>query len=211
MKTSFLSKSVFAALLMALALSGCAKKESAGVRMAGRGGATNNTSGVNPASPYKGDVTCTTGAPGTGTLYTSEEEVLRLISATLNPDTFEGICKANFSATLKFDANGAVVKSGSAIFIQIVDSLVGQVSEGQQIKPYEINFTNAVSGQFDRNSNSFEVIFEDSFGTFDIQGRVVGNEAQGTVHFENKTRFDNGTPESGTLGSFRMPLSSIQK
>ncbi|UOF02131.1 hypothetical protein [Bdellovibrio reynosensis] len=209
MNPTFFNKSVSALLLTAVLFSGCAKKETAGTRVAGRG--NNVTQTTVPTSPYTGDVTCSKGAAGTGTLYTTEVEVLGLISATLDPKNFQGICKANFSATLKFDTSGNVVKNGSAIFIQIVDSLVGQMSEGQVIKPYEINFTNAVSGHYDTQSRTFEVRFEDSFGTFDIQGQVVGGEAQGHVVYENKVRYDNGTPESGTLGSFRIPVSALFK
>ncbi|MDG0818211.1 hypothetical protein [Bdellovibrio svalbardensis] len=209
MKQSILSKMILGALLAgSLGMTACAKKDDSTVRVAGRGGAV--TSGGGSVTP-ENTATCSNGQTGTGTLQATNEAILALVSATISPESFQGICKKNFSASLKFDSSGNVVSSGSSILIQIVDALVGQVYQGKTIQAYEIQFANAVSGMYNRNTGSFQVTFADSYGSFVISGQVNGANATGSVYFQNNVAVAGYSPVGGTLGTFTIPTAVLIK
>lgn len=210
MKQSILSQLLLGALLtISLGMAACAKKDSSSdVRVAGRGGvvATATTSGL-PANT----ATCNNGQTGTGSLQTTTNAVLALVSATIDPQSFGTICRTNFSASLRFDSAGNVVNSGSTVLIQIVDSWVGQVYNGKTIQAYEVQFANAVSGTYNRSAGSFDVTFKDDYGYFKISGQVTGATATGTVYFQNDVAVTGYQPVAGTLGTFSIPAATLIK
>ncbi len=207
MKQSIFSKILLGAILAgSLGMTACAKKDGSSVRVAGRGGVV--TSGNGTTTPGN-TATCSNGQTGTGSLQASNSAILALVSATISPESFQGICRTNFSATLKFDSSGNVVSSGSTILIQIVDQLVGTVYQGKTIQAYEIQFANAASGMYNRNAGSFQVTFADSYGSFVIAGQVNGATATGTVYFNNTVAVDGYQPVGGTLGTFSIPTATL--
>ncbi|HWU42940.1 MAG TPA: hypothetical protein VN132_05860 [Bdellovibrio sp.] len=210
MKQTILSKTLLAALVSAsLLMTACAKKDdSSGVRIANRGGAV--ASGGTSTLPNN-SATCSNGQTGTGSLSTDTNSILALVSATIAPTSFGNICKVNFSASLKYDASGNIIPGGSAILIQIVDDWVGQVYNGKTLQPYEIQFTQAVSGNYDRGSGSFQAVFQDSYGSFTMSGQVSGATASGTVSFQNTVAVAGYSPVGGQLGNFSISTAVLMK
>lgn len=212
MKQSIFTKMIFGAIMaLSLGMTACAKKDGSSVRVAARGGAVNANSAPSDAA------SCNNSVAGTGQLNASSNAVLALVSATISPQSFGTICRTNFSAALKFDSSGNIVSSGSTVFIQIVDSWVGQATtEGKTIKPYEIQFSNASSGVYNRSSGGFQAVFTDEYGSFAITGTVSGATATGTVLFNNKVAVSGYSPVPGdnswaTLGTFSIPTSALMK
>jgi hypothetical protein len=216
MKQFQLSKLFLGALcVMALGLSACGKKDGSAVRVSGRGGSIPSTSvvGANGQQqqvlpPNTG--TCQNHEAGTGSLETSTGMVLGLVSATINPKSFESICRVNFSAKLKFDPNGNISSNNSFVLLQVIDAWVGQTYEGKVIKPYEILFRNVTQGYYNKNTGEIQVSFADGYGTFVINGRVQGAVTTGVVFFMNNVSVDSSiSPAQGTLGNFSIPSAAL--
>lgn len=211
MKQSIFTKMILGALFAASLgmMTACAKTDSSsGVRVAGRGGEINTAAAGDSVAVQNNSATCSNGQTGTGTLSASNDAILALVSATISPQEFQGICKTNFSAALSFDSSGNIIAAKSSILIQIVDGLVGTVINGKTIQPYEIQFANAVSGVYQSNGY-FQATFSDNYGQFYIQGNIAGATASGTVSFQNSVAVAGYQPASGNLGTFTMPASLI--
>lgn len=209
MKQSILSKMLFGSLVaVSVMMTACAKQDGSSVRVANRGGAI--VSGGSSTLPTN-TATCSNGQAGTGTLSTTTNAVLALVSATISPQSFGNICKVNFSAVLQFDSAGNIVPSGSTVLIQIVDDWVGQVLNGKTIAPYEIEFTNAASGVYNRASGAFQATFSDAYGSFILTGTVSGATATGSVYFQNTVAVDGYSPVGGQLGTFTIPTATLMK
>lgn len=201
-----ISKTILIGLcVISMGLISCANKEEASVRVAGRGGAIQ---GFGSGGAPLNNGTCANNQGGMASLTWNYQSVLNLVSATISPNSFQGICKVNFSANLKFDSYGNAI-SGSTILIQIVDALVGTSIEGRVIPPYEIQFRNAVNGNYNRGTGQFQVSFSDQYGSFTISGQINGGQAYGKVYFKNEVAVQGFNPAEGLLGDFTMPTSSL--
>lgn len=211
MKTSIFSKyTVAAALIAAVVMSGCAKKNTSSVRTAGRGvpeGAQqlmNNNNGTSCTQSQMGKIFDPNASPQ------FESQVKGFVSATLDPrnlGTISGDINAktgiDFNGNFQFDPQGNLIPASSTVYIKIVDSYVYEKPNGQSPPPYVVEFSSATAGRIDRNTGQFEVIFEDNYGAIIFSGQYSPQMVQGTVSYQNHTAVQGYEKASGLLGSFR--------
>lgn len=214
MTYSYFKKSMMGVLVLAaLSLLGCAKNNSSGVRIAGRGAGAVPTT---PAQQQGLPNSCSNSQMEIGKIfdpYSSpqfESQVKGFVSATMDPQEF-GTISGNiydstgidFKGSFQFDSQGNLISESSSLWIKIVDSYVKQTYNGELVQPFIVEFVAANSGIIDRNTRQFKVIFKDNFGEIIFVGRYDNQIAEGEVSYVNNTAVAGYQPASGKLGSFR--------
>lgn len=210
MKDKIFKKSLIAAaVLAAVVMSGCSKKNSASVRTAGRGvpaGAQQllNNDGTSCAQNQMGKIFDLNASPQ------FESQVKGFVSATLDPreiGTISGDINnrtgIDFQGSFQFDPQGNLIPASSTVYIKIVDSFVYDKPNGQAPQPYVVEFLSAVAGRIDRNTGQFEVRFDDNYGAIIFKGQVNQQIVEGMVYYENHTAVEGYQKASGVLGNFR--------
>jgi hypothetical protein len=156
--------------------------------------------------------------PAGGASTTFESQVKAFVSATLNP-TLLGSVSGDVNAatgidlkgTWSFDASGALLTNGSGVSIEIFDSFVGTISNGEPVLPYTIDFGSAISGSLNRATGEFTVVFTDKYGSIIFKGTKGATYSEGTVKFNNTAAVAGYAPTSGTLGSFKINNCALIK
>lgn len=219
MGQAFFNKMILGVLVaLALSMSACGKKDSSAVRMAGRGTSVGVSQGnvITPA--------CSSTSMAWGKIFDEnsspqfESQVKSFVSATLDPQSLGAISGnindktgIDFTGAFVFDSQGKLVLESSRVLIKIFDSLVGQVSEGQAIVPYEVEFTAASEGSIDRTTRQFNVKFRDAYGEILFQGTYNNQDVYGVVTYRNSTAVSGYQASQGTLGSFRAHTCALIK
>ncbi|WP_413557166.1 hypothetical protein [Bdellovibrio sp. HCB209] len=209
MKSSIFTKLALGAVMaMSLGMAACAKKGESSVRVAGRGGNVTTSS------------TCSTGASAVGRIYgngNNFEQMVKIFVSTTLPGTSFGTIDSTgktsngvfLTANLRFDANGKVDKTSSKMLIQIRDSFVGQMDNGKEIQPYEVQFTSAYDGTLNKNNRTFTITFQDELGWIALSGTYDNTNAWGTVYFQNYKTVDGSSTAQQTMGSFWVPSCGL--
>ena len=215
MKNSLINKMILGALMaLSMALTACNKKEAgSAVRVAGRGGSV-----VTAA-------TCASGQTAVGRIYEPEpayrpyfEPAVKIfLSTTMAQSQFgtidplgQGSNGVFLTPSLKFDSAGNIVVIDSSILIAVVDSRA--ILEKDTVKPYEVQFKTAYSGNLNRNTREFTVVFSDQFGWIRLSGKYNDSYASGEVSFQNWSSVD-GSPINTTyrMGTFYVPTCGLLK
>jgi hypothetical protein len=148
-----------------------------------------------------------------GTVYSFEQRVKGLISASVDPEEF-GIISSNSNVAqngvtieghLFYDGNGNVLLDQSKLKITVSDSFVGQKnSDGKIIEAYPINFNSAVAGTMNLQTKAFMLQFKDAYGDITLNGVINAATVTGTVSYQNYTSYDGGQASAGVLGTFSI-------
>lgn len=218
-KSIFSKISVLILVLASTGLVACSQENFSTVRTASNGATGGNGSAgggfqTSCSSTTVGKIYDPAGASST----TFESQVKAFVSATLNPTllgSVSGDINAKTGIDLKgswtFDASGNLTTTGAAVSIEIFDSYVGTVSNGETILPYTIDFSSAASGSINRTTGQFTVVFRDSYGSIAFAGTKGSTYSEGTVTFANTTAVSGYSAASGTLGSFKINNCALIK
>lgn len=146
-----------------------------------------------------------------------QQRVADFVSVGISPDSLGEVSGTYGDSTgiqlrlkLRFSSGGQIVSGESFLELTVYDSYVGQSDgSGNLIEPITVYIESVKSGTFNPSTKQLQVTFADQYGEISLQGRVQGEDIQGSVSFVNFVSYDNSTPRSGQLGSFLIPACSI--
>jgi hypothetical protein len=160
------------------------------------------------------DTCAQSGASAIGRIYSAgdpaqfQQELANYLSAWMNPNEL-GMVDGNLNSTqtrvelkgkLRFAPTGQVIREQTGIEITVFDSYLLQGKP--QISPAAYPQM-ATSGMHDASRRSFEVTFEDQYGTVTLKGNYDDAYATGFVGYRNRNSQDlSGSLR--TLGQFRI-------
>lgn len=154
----------------------------------------------------------------TANAYGFEDRVKAFLSATVDPTEVGTISSypgdttgVRFSGAIKLDSSGNVVVAQTNITISVYDSLVVQSQQdgSNQYGPIQIGFGQAASGNFNLQTGTGYVMFQDSYGSVRLDGTISASTFSGTVSFANTTSVTGSTGASGQIGQFSIARCAI--
>lgn len=177
-----------------------------------RGGSIGTAGVVGTLSGYSNQ--CPNGTSAIGRIYDGGQgdfttQVAAYLSSFINPTdigTIDGNPNSNATGVklrgkLRFTAQGQLIRDQSGIEITVVDSFAAQGQDAIEPADYR---QKGVNGIHDPGTRSFEVVFQDSQGQVALKGQYDDQFASGIVQFSNSRAVAGVSPQSGTLGAFKI-------
>ena len=116
-----------------------------------------------------------------------------LVSGTLDP--------VNGTSRVAITAN-------SRLLVVVWDEYVGKKDDKGQTLPAIPVYLTKASGIVE--GKQAKLVFEDEFGTIELEGSFDRDFFDGNIHFDNRKKYDgSGLGSAGTLGGFRIPTCRL--
>ena len=158
--------------------------------------------------------TCANGNSAIGVIYDNgtgqfQNQVAAYLSSWMNPAELGAVdgspnsttTGVDFKAKLKFTVAGQVDVANTGLEITVKDSYTVQGQPPISMANYD---QTAISGSTNTTAKTFTVTFQDTYGKVVMSGQYDANFAWGTVQFQNSKAYTGYTPQSGTLGAFKI-------